>query len=124
MNRKFISATLILFFLGTTSSLIAEETWYEDQEKQAVLAFYSGNYQQAKKIFELILKDKPDSARIYFYLGCSNAALAFMVSKNEGQPLLARARENFAQSRSLNPSFRYDITNISPRILKIYAQAQ
>lgn len=92
---------------------------------ESVTAFYSGQYKQSLQLLEQLATTRKDSATVYFYLACSNAALAFEQSRLAGGPaqkeqLLSKAREQFAQARKLDPLLKYDQQFISPRILQLY----
>jgi len=93
-----------------------------EKEDEALLAYLNGEYKKAVDILKGLTATSK-SAEVYFYLGCSNAALALM-REPESDRLLKDARANFAYVRRLNPSFQFDPELISPRIIKIYNEAQ
>ncbi len=93
-----------------------------EKEDEALLAYLNGDYKKAIEILKT-LRSKEQSAEIYFYLGCSNAALALM-REPEADRYLKEARENFATVHRLNERFQADPELISPRIIKIYNEAQ
>jgi len=93
-----------------------------EKEDEALLAYLNGEYKKAAEILKT-LTATGKSAEIYFYLGCSNAALALM-REPEADRYLKEARENFATVHRLNARFQFDPDLISPRIIKIYNEAQ
>jgi hypothetical protein len=93
----------------------------DEEEVQGLLAFYSGNYRQSIALLEHLSLRKSPSARAYFYLGCSHAALGLLQGKG-GQAALQKSKEMFARSRTLNPILQHDVRYISPRILALYNQ--
>ncbi|MEW6368141.1 MAG: hypothetical protein AB1714_26230 [Acidobacteriota bacterium] len=95
----------------------------DELEKSALVAFYSGNYEQSASLLDRVAAQKKDSGRVYFYMGCANAALALMQGK-QGDALMQKARQQFAQARRLNPSYQYDTKYISPKILRAFADAR
>ncbi len=92
------------------------------QEDDALLAFYSGKYAESVALLQQLVARKP-SARLYFYLGCNNAALAFLAGKQAGDPYKQKARENFAQAHKIDPALRPDEKFISPRIVQLFNQS-
>lgn len=92
-------------------------------EKTALRAFYSGKYETAAETLEPLARGKGRTARTLFYLACSNAAMGFFKGK-EGEALLARAREQFAEARRLDPRLVIDRSLISPRIARIFEEAR
>ena len=92
------------------------------QEEDALLAFYSGKYAESVALLQQLIARKP-SARLYFYLGCNNAALAFLAGKQAGDPYKQKARDSFAQAHKIDPGLRPDQKFISPRILQFYNQS-
>lgn len=95
-----------------------------DLERLALMAFYNGRYEDSKKSLENLASvleshQQQPSPRMYFYLGCSNAALG-LIKKRDQESLLNQARQQFAKVKALNPAFVYDKQNISPRILEVY----
>lgn len=112
-NRK---AELLLQEIDAAENLQSEET-------AAIVAFYSGEYQKAIRLLENLVSRKKESERLYFYLGCSQAALAFLDTGNRSQ-LLQKARLQFAQAKRLNKSLTHDTRFISPRILEVYKQSE
>jgi hypothetical protein len=90
-------------------------------ERQALLAFYSGEYQTAVALLEELLSDRP-SAKLHFYAGCSYAAMGFL--KPHSGELLNKAKEHFLSTRSLSPNFRYDSKYISPRVLELFSRTR
>jgi len=95
----------------------------QELEDRGLLAFLSGDYQQAIILLERVANAKEDSAETWFYLGCSHAAIGFLQGK-EGQPLLQKAQREFEQVRKLDPKFKTTPGFISPRIVELYRQAQ
>jgi hypothetical protein len=93
----------------------------EEVEQRGLVAFYSGEYLQAAALLERVVAQKNDSARAYFYLGCSQAGLGLLKEK-ERPAYLQKAKQFFAQARKLDASLRVDRRYISPRILQIYEQ--
>jgi hypothetical protein len=89
-------------------------------ERQALSAFYRGEYAQAQSILEggdyekLATTDLSRRKRL-FYLACSNAALA-LTETGPGDRLSA-ARTDFVTAQGNGPSFADDRRYISPRIL-------
>jgi len=101
----------------------------EVYEIPAILQFYSGQYQKSIKALEKSLQQNKTSARVYFYLGCNNAALALLESKSEKgkderERLVQRAIKQFVEARSLQTTIKVDRKFISPRILKLYDESQ
>lgn len=95
----------------------------------AVTAFYSGQYRQSSDLLDRVVANRKDSAKAFFYLGCSYAALAFEQSRagdglKQKEQLLKKARDQFAEARKIDPMLEYDHKFISPRILQIYESAQ
>jgi len=91
----------------------------------ALLAFYSGQYQQSADLLERLAAKKKDSAKVFFYLACSNAALAFeQIKQGNGamrkKQLLEKARQEFAEAQRIDPLLQYDRKYICTRILQIY----
>lgn len=92
-------------------------------ERAGLRAFYSGKYETAAAIFDQLAAGPGRSARTLFRLACSNAALGFSKGQ-DGQDLLAKAREQFAAARRLDPRLAYDQTLISPRIRRLWEEAR
>lgn len=102
-----------------------------DLKKKAFLAFYNGNYEQATSLFqqEASLLESSDTSspeipRAYFYIGCSQTALAFMVSEEKGKNQIASAQQYFRKVRQKQPAFQFDDKYIAPRILEVYKQVK
>ncbi len=93
-------------------------------EKQGILAFYRGDYSGSVSSLQTIMTRNKASARIYFYLGCSTAAMALMRPKENGSELLLGAQDYFAKVRKIESGFRYDRESISPAILKLFEQSK
>jgi len=95
----------------------------------AVRSFYSGQYNHSANLLERAIASKNSSAKAHFYLGCSYAALAFLQHKTKTgiagkEKLLNNAQQQFAASRKINPSLKYDQRFISPRVLQIYERVE
>jgi len=93
----------------------------QDLEDRGLLAFLSGDYQQAVALLERVIVVKKDLAETWFYLGCSHAGIGLLQAKEE---LLQQAQREFAQARKLDPKLHYSPGFISHRILELYEQAQ
>lgn len=63
------------------------------------------------------------TARTVFFLACSHSALAFLKGK-EGDALLGRASQEFAEAARLGPVDGFDQRWISPRIIRVYEEAR
>lgn len=92
------------------------------QRDTALLAYFTGDYEKAAKILTDVNK-KVKTTNTLFYLACSNAALALMQG-SEGKELMTQATKQFAMVKELEPDFKVDSSLISPRIVRIYQQAQ
>jgi len=95
-------------------------TVIDSLEHEGIIAFYSGDYRNAIEQLKRVTNVKKDSARAYFYLGCSTAAIALMKPKNEEAKMLERVREYFVQVHKIDPGFKHSRKFISPRIMQIY----
>jgi hypothetical protein len=95
----------------------------QDLEDRGLLAFLSGDYQQAIVLLERVVVESKDSAEPWFYLGCSHAAQGLLQGK-KGVESLQKAQREFAQSRKLDPKLTDAHKLISPRILELYQQSQ
>lgn len=87
-------------------------------EGTALRAFYSGRYQTAAEILSELAAGKGRSARVLFYLACSNSALGLLSGK-DGEALLRKARQQWADAKRLDPTFAPDDRLISPRIIAV-----
>lgn len=85
-------------------------------EGTALRAFYSGKYQAAADILGELAAGNGRSARVLFYLACSNSALGLLSGKN-GEPLVSKARQQLAEAKKLDPTFAAEGRLISPRII-------
>lgn len=85
-------------------------------EGKALRAFYSGRYQAAADILSELAAGNGRSARVLFYLACSNSALGLLSGK-DGETLVAKARQQFAEARKLDPAFTPAGRLVSPRII-------
>jgi hypothetical protein len=86
-------------------------------ERDALRAFYSGDYSASANLLERLVKDASDPARGYFYLACSNAAMGLLAGA-AGEPQIARAQTQYARVRARQKDFDVDRRYISPRILQ------
>ncbi len=93
---------------------------FAEKMRRALLAFYSGNYDLSQDLLDQVSAQKKDSAKVYFYLACTNAAMALLAQAEKRTQLLEQARRQFAQARTIDPNFHYDEKFISPRIISIY----
>lgn len=93
----------------------------QDLEDRGLLAFLSGDYQNAIMFLERTILLKKDSAESWFYLGCSHASLGLLQGKEQ---LLQKAQGEFAQARKLNSKLAYSPALVSPRILEMYQKAR
>lgn len=87
-----------------------------------IKAYYAGRYQDASSLLLNFLK-KNKSPKAFFYLGCSQAAIALLNKPKDRNDMLQKARESFHHSLQLDPSFPYDSLYVSPRILKVFHES-
>jgi len=95
-----------------------------ESEKQALLAFYNGDYRAAIATLEQLIARQRNSPRFEFYLGCSKAALALMSPEAEMEKMKQEALQHFGQVKRLDPGFRYDSQDISPLILELFKKVE
>ena len=84
-------------------------------EREAFVAFYSGDYARVELLLAPILESGTLSSRGHLYLACSYAASALLRGR-DGEARLNRARDVYKQAMTKNPSFAADWKFISPRV--------
>src|SRR4029077_17573685 len=94
----------------------------DDLVNSAIVAFYSGWYDQTIDLLQRSLPAK-ETAEVHFYIGCSYAAQAFLQTANR-ENLLTQAKQEFAKVHKMEPGFRTADRSISPRILSVYLSPQ
>ena len=87
-------------------------------ERDVLIAYYRGEYDQAIRLANLGLPKVPESWRLNFFLGCAYAALS-MLEESGTEDRLSLARESFRRARSLSNSTPIP-PYISPKIIEIY----
>lgn len=106
--------------IGEQEAKVTRELELDEKMRKAMLAFYSGNYGLSQDLLNQVSEQKKDSAKLYFYMGCTNAAMALLAQNEKRAQMLEQASRQFAQSRKIDPNFHYDERFISPRIISIY----
>jgi tetratricopeptide (TPR) repeat protein len=91
-----------------------------DEERVALKYFYEGEYKDTAERLQKLIHANKSSARVYFYLGCSYAALGLMEENDVARSYLQKAHEQFAMARKIDPAMKVNTKFISPRILEIY----
>jgi len=94
----------------------------DDVVKNAMLAFYSGRYDQTIDLLQRALP-ADETAEVHFYIGCSYAAQAFLQTADR-ENLLSQAKQEFAKVHKMDPGFRPADRSISPRILRLSLSPQ
>jgi hypothetical protein len=87
-------------------------------ERDVLIAYYRGEYDQAIRLANLGLPKVPQSWRLHFFLGCAYAALSIL-EEGGTEDRLRLARESFRRARSLSSSTPIP-PYISPKIIEIY----
>lgn len=86
-------------------------------EKQVIVAYYRGQYQAVVQLAQQGIQSIPDSWYLYFYQGCSYAALSFL--EGEGSDTrLEKAKESFRRAKRIRSSI--SAPQISPKIIEIF----
>jgi tetratricopeptide (TPR) repeat protein len=92
-----------------------------EKERGALRYYYTGDYAQARPLFEGLVSANPTSGRPLFYLACIEAALSVLDSS--AQPdRLQKARDLFARAGRFGDNFAVDRKFVSPRLLEILEQ--
>lgn len=91
--------------------------------EEGLIAFYSGDYKQSIALLERVSGGGEDQALAHFYVGCAYAGLAFRQTTGR-QQLLSQARASFAESHRIEPGLKHDTRNISPRIIRLFAEGK
>lgn len=84
-------------------------------ERQALIAFYSGDYVAAERVLAPLLDNGTLTPRGHLYLACSYAAGA-LIGGRDAQARLQRARDVYQRVASKSASFTADWPFISPRV--------
>jgi len=88
-------------------------------QRNAMRAFFSGNYQESLTALGQIERTGQVNARTQFYRACSLAALA-ATSTNPGQDKrLADAKKFYAEAAKTPDQFRDDLRYISPKVRQL-----
>jgi len=88
-------------------------------ERAGLRAFYTGRYEAAAQLLQGLAGGQKPSARVLYYLACTNASLALLQGR-DGEALLDKARAQYRQARTLDPRFEGPL--ISPRVLESVKQ--
>ena len=86
-------------------------------EREALLAYYSGDYERAAALLESIRRTGPPSARALLHLACSHASLA-LLQPGEREPRLQAARREFKEAVRADAAVAAKAPWISPAVLK------
>jgi hypothetical protein len=100
----------------------ADEARKEEQidglERDALKAFFTGEYEKSVGLLERLILDAPDSGRGYFYLACNNAALGLLAGAS-GAAKIRQAQSQYARIRARQQDFEVDRRYISSKILQL-----
>jgi tetratricopeptide (TPR) repeat protein len=88
------------------------------QEKQVLLAYFTGNYEAVLQLTEQGLSSHPQSWRLYFYQGCAEAALG-LLDGQRSDDRINRAKQAFRKAKALAGNISVP-PQISPKIIEIY----
>jgi len=88
------------------------------QEKQVLLAYFTGNYEAVLQLAEQGLTTHPQSWRLYFYQGCAEAALGLLEGPRSDERI-TRAKQSFRKAKALAGNISLP-PQISPKIIEIY----
>jgi tetratricopeptide (TPR) repeat protein len=88
------------------------------QEKQVLLAYFTGNYEAVLQLAEQGLTNHPQSWRLYFYQGCAEAALGLLEGPRSDERI-TRAKQSFRRAKALAGNISVP-PQISPKIIEIY----
>jgi hypothetical protein len=98
--------------------VVKQEEIRKTVERDVLIAYYRGEYDQAIRLANLGLPKVPQSWKLHFFLGCAYAALS-LLEENGTEDRLRLARESFRRARSLSSSTPIP-PYISPKIIEIY----
>ena len=98
--------------------VLKQEEIRKSVERDVLIAYYRGEYDQAIRLANLGLPKVPQSWRLHFFLGCAYAALSIL-EESGTDDRLRLARESFRRARSLSSSTPIP-PYISPKIIEIY----
>lgn len=110
--------TAVDAFLGRVTSVEGapvSPTQRMGAEREALLAFYSGDYGRVEQLLGPLLESNTLTPRGHLYLACSYAASALLRGR-EPQSRLQRARDIYKQALTRNANFAADWKFISPRL--------
>ncbi len=97
---------------------LKDEEYRRGIEKEVIVAYYRGAYDEAIRLAQQGLPRMPQSWRLHFFTGCSYAALSILAERGN-EDHLRMARESFRRVRSLSGDISVP-PHISPKILEIY----
>ena len=86
-------------------------------ERDALLAYYSGDYERAAALLESIRRTGQPSARALLHLACSHASLA-LLQPGDRQPGLQAARRAFKEALRADAAVASKAPWISPAVLE------
>lgn len=89
-----------------------------DVQRLALRQFFAGNYQQVVTMLTPASAGADASPRVLFYLACSQAALALLQGRQDGEEVRA-ARELFARVRGQLGGLAPDRRLVSPKVLEL-----
>ena len=101
--------------------VVKQEEIRKSVERDVLIAYYRGEYDQAIRLANLGLPKVPQSWRLHFFLGCAYAALSIL-EESGTDDRLRLARESFRKARSLSSSTRSRRRN-SPAAFRVKVTA-
>jgi hypothetical protein len=90
-----------------------------DAQRQALLAFYTGNYTETIRILAPLASKDAAPARVHFYLACSRAALALLGAPDNAGAGLQTARDEYRKATAADTgTLAADRRYVAPKILR------
>lgn len=101
----------------TPTSSATRDTLSETKRrlKQALQAYFDGDFSRSANQLEQLALDQPNNAMIYAFLGASRYYDYYLGGQSDAASL-QRAKEALRQAKSINPSLKLSADYFSPRV--------